>query len=77
MKLESDTDIVDFNPEQQDALLAEMQRDALRVFRSAVTIADRANATTAFADASRARLELVDFIGERRRSRMLQRRRPG
>ena len=68
MKLSTDTDVTAFVPEQQDALLAEMQAEALRVFQNAATAADSAAATTAFAQAATARNTLSDLIAQRRAS---------
>ena len=65
MKFSTPTDISKFDPEQQDALLAEMQAEALRDFQAASIIADRAKATTAFAHAAKARNNLLEIIGAR------------
>jgi hypothetical protein len=72
MKFSTDTDVAAFVPEQQDALLAEMQAEALRGFQAAATLADRATATATFAQAAQARLSLVEILGARRRSQLIK-----
>jgi hypothetical protein len=66
MKFSTDTDVSTFVPEQQDALLAEMQGEALRDFQSAASLADRASATAAFAQAAKARTRLYPIVAARR-----------
>lgn len=71
MSFSENTDISSFSYEDQDALLAEMQRQALRDFRQAASVADRAHATTAFAQAAKARQKLAGIIGARRANQRL------
>jgi hypothetical protein len=66
MKFSTNTDVSLFDAEGQDALLAEMQQQALIDFQAAATIADRASATAAFAHATKARETLLDILGPRR-----------
>lgn len=66
MSFAENIDISSFDYEQQDALLAELQRQALRDFKAAASVADRAHATAAFAQAAKARRELDDVLGARR-----------
>ncbi len=65
------SDLSKFDCEEQDTILAGMQRSAQRDFAEATSIADRASATAAFADASRARRDLVELIGRRRRREIM------
>lgn len=62
MKLSTPTDVAEFEPEQQDALLAEMQKAALADFEAAATLTERASAVRAFADAAQARNNLADAV---------------
>ena len=62
MKLATNTDVAEFDPEQQDTLLAEMQKTALADFEAAATLAERATAACAFADVAQARNNLVDAV---------------
>jgi hypothetical protein len=66
MKFSTNTDVSLFDAEGQDALLAEMQQQALSDFQAAATIAERTSATTTFAQASEARMTLLDILGPRR-----------
>ena len=72
MKLATKTDITEFDPEQQDALLAEMQRQALADFESAATVAERGLATRAFADATAARSGLAESVARIRHQRLVR-----
>ncbi len=56
-----------FDPEQQDRILGQMQKQALHDFHSAASIAERGHATSAFADAARAREQLMEVVSARRR----------
>jgi hypothetical protein len=61
MKFDS-TDLRKFDPEQQDLLLAEMQRDSLNLVQNAAALADRESAKVAFAAITNARARLVNKI---------------
>jgi len=64
----TNTDVRDFNPEQQDALLAEMQAGALKTFqRSHTPGADWQWAANMFARATEARAALSPVLAEWRR----------
>lgn len=71
MKLTANTDVSEFDAEQQDALLAEMQRAMLDEFQSASTLAERAQAVSGFASAATARHGFVDEIRTSRGARKL------
>lgn len=65
MATATDKDISGFDPDQQDAILAEMQAAALVIYRGAGTSADFAHAVTAFARAAKARVALRPSIYQR------------
>ncbi len=72
MSLPVNTDVATFDCEQQDAILAEMQSNALAAYRAAASLADRAAATQMFADAAQARCALKPFVGALRHHRRIE-----
>jgi hypothetical protein len=58
-----------FDPEQQDAMLAEMQSAARLEWKTATTIADRSSAAVAVAQLTQARKELAPFVAQIRYER--------
>jgi hypothetical protein len=68
--MKTNEDVTEFDYEQQDAILAEMQAAALVIFKGAGTAADCASAVTAFARAAKARESLNDILVQRRISEM-------
>jgi hypothetical protein len=72
MKFQTPTDVKDFDPEQQDTLLAEMQAEAIAMFSvSEKTFADRTAAASLFAEAAKARTALQGAVAGARRNRAL------
>lgn len=66
MSESQDTSLARFDYEEQDALLSQMQAQALRDFHSAATIAERSCAVVAFSEAARGRHVLAGPIAEMR-----------
>ncbi len=65
MEFTTPTDVRKFVPGQQDALIAEMQAQALRDFQSAAMLADRERAVAALSQGVQARAILDEIVGRR------------